>query len=139
MLALYRRYKETLDDGEEPLTLNAYWRNLRAAFKDEPNSEEAPMTVVEYLAARYRHEKGADAVYFPKLEQFARACRMQGEKVVSVETVYELNDRYYGQWAAMNVPFRSLDELVFEDIERRVPGKYRYLASALRLCSDQSR
>ncbi|CAK0885979.1 unnamed protein product [Prorocentrum cordatum] len=139
MRALYQRYRKTMDDGEEPLTLDAYWRSLRAAFKNEPNSEEAPMTFVEYLAARYRREKSDDEVDFPELEQFARAYRMQGEKVVSVETVYELNDRYYGQWAAMNVPFRSLDELVFEDIEQRVPGKYRYLASALRLCSDQSR
>ena len=50
---------------------------------------------------------------------------MKGEKIVSVEMVYELNDKYYGQWVAMNVPFRTLDDFRDEEIDRLVPRKYK--------------
>ncbi|CAK0870685.1 unnamed protein product [Prorocentrum cordatum] len=154
-LALHRRYRATVPDGEEPQALDAHWRFLRAEYKgmadadggDGGNSDEdsdaedveQPKTFEEFLAKKHRDEKSEGEDDFPNLKEFARAYRMQGEKVVSVDTVYELNDRYYGQWAAMNVPFRSLDELEFEDVNRLVPQKYKYLAAALRLCSDQGR
>ncbi|CAK0844936.1 unnamed protein product [Prorocentrum cordatum] len=155
VLALYRRYRATVRDGEEPQALDAHWRFLRAEYKckadaggggggsshedDGAEDEEQPKTFEEFLAKKHRDEKSEGEDDFPNLKEFARAYRMQGEKVVSVDTVYELNDRYYGQWAAMNVPFRSLDELEFEDVNRLVPQKYKYLAAALRLCSDQGR
>ncbi|CAK0789070.1 unnamed protein product, partial [Prorocentrum cordatum] len=155
VLALHRRCRATLPEGEEPRALDAHWRFLRAEYKgmadadgggsgnsDEASGaedEEQPKTFEEFLAKKHRDEKSEGEDDFPNLKEFARAFRMQGEKVVSVDTVYELNDRYYGQWAAMNVPFRSLDELEFEDVNRLVPQKYKYLAAALRLCSDQGR
>ena len=76
---------------------------------------------------------------FPALAEFANAYRMAGEKVVAVDTVYELNDKYYAQWAAMNVPFRDLAQLQDAEVIARVPFKYRGLATALRLCEDTSR
>ncbi|CAK0875921.1 unnamed protein product [Prorocentrum cordatum] len=155
VLALHRRYRATVPDGEEPQALDAHWRFLRAEYKgmadadgggsgnsdkdSDAEDEEQPKTFEEFLAKKHSDEKSEGEDDFPNLKEFARAYRMQGEKVVSVDTVYELNDRYYGQWAAMNVPFRSLDELEFEDVNRLVPQKYKYLAAALRLCSDQGR
>ena len=73
---------------------------------------------------------------FPDLVGFACDYRPAGEKVVAVETVYELNDRYYGQWAAMHVPFRALEDLQDSEVDAKVAAKYRHLATARRLCAD---
>ena len=75
----------------------------------------------------------------PNLKWFACEYVSKGEKLVAVDTVYEFNDRYYIQWLATNVPFRSLDELWDEDVERLVPSSYKYLATTLRICADKDR
>ena len=46
-----------------------------------------------------------------ELEEFGNDCEMHGEKIIAAETVSRLNDKYYGQWLALNHPFRDLDSL----------------------------
>ena len=46
------------------------------------------------------------------LEDFANNCETEGEKLIAVEMVSVFNDRYFGQWLALRIPFRSLDELL---------------------------
>ncbi len=53
--------------------------------------------------------------------------------------MYELNDRFFGQWAALHIPFRDLEELTNADVERLVPRKYKHLANALKLTDDIAR
>ena len=68
------------------------------------------------------------------LEEFAASYRMQGEKVVAAETVSKFNDRYFGQWLMLHVPFRSAADLALpEAVENRVPDAHRYFGMAL-LC-----
>ena len=39
-----------------------------------------------------------------------------GEKVVAAEMVSMLNDKFFGQWLALHVPFRQLDDLLVPEI-----------------------
>ena len=40
------------------------------------------------------------------------------------------NDRYYGQWLVLHVPFRSMSEFHVSEINAKVPDRYYYLACA---------
>ena len=42
-----------------------------------------------------------------------------------------LNDHYYGQWAALHVPFKKIDDLLIPAIVELVPDHLKYLACAL--------
>lgn len=63
--------------------------------------------------------------------QFANDYKCIGEKVIAAETVSMLNDKYFGQWLALNHPFRDLDALQIPAIEEKVPNRYRHFATAL--------
>ena len=70
------------------------------------------------------------------LEEFANDIRCNGEKIVGVETVYRLNDKYFGQWLAMHVPFRCLSEFEDQEVDAKIPRKFKHFAVALRRCSN---
>ena len=52
--------------------------------------------------------------------------------------VYRLNDKFFGQWLTLHVPFRSMDKFRIPEIENLVPKKFKWFATALCLCSDRS-
>ena len=41
---------------------------------------------------------------------------MRGEAVTAAIYLSRYNDKYYGQWVIMNVPFRRLDDLWFDEL-----------------------
>ena len=65
------------------------------------------------------------------LEAFAVCFETFGEKVIATEMVSMLNDHYYGQWAALHVPFKKIDDLLIPAIVELVPDHLKYLACAL--------
>ena len=65
------------------------------------------------------------------LETFALRYEPFGEKVIAAEMVSMMNDKFYGQWLALNVPFRQLDDLLVPEIVARVPEGVKLLACAL--------
>ena len=71
------------------------------------------------------------------LQEFAREYRMTGEKVVAADMVSRLNDKFYGQWLMLHVPFT--DPLWFsENLEARdqltlIPEEHKFFAMAV-LC-----
>ena len=67
------------------------------------------------------------------LEQFARGVETRGEKVVAAETVRIFNDKHFGQWLALHVPFRDLGALLDVEILQKVPAQYVLHACALKL------
>ena len=73
------------------------------------------------------------------LDDFANAYVMRGEKVAAANMVYRFNDKFYGQWLMLHVPFRSLEDFQDKEVERLVPKKYRWFATALRLCGNRER
>ena len=65
------------------------------------------------------------------LQEFAREYRVQGEKVVAARTVSWFNDRYYGQWLTLNVPFRKAQHFIDEAMLLKVPTAHHYFAMAI--------
>ena len=65
------------------------------------------------------------------LHRFARECPMTGQSVVAADTVSRYNDRFYGQWLVLNVPFRKMADLFQRDIVARVPDGFKYFALAI--------
>ena len=47
-----------------------------------------------------------------QLKELNEEQEEQGEKIVGVDTVYRFNDKFFGQWLAMNVPFRTWNDLI---------------------------
>ena len=70
------------------------------------------------------------------LENFANSCKMEGEKLIAVETVSVFNDRYFGQWLALRSPFRALEDLIDPAVAEKVPEEYQHLGSALARCPE---
>jgi hypothetical protein len=129
-------------------TLRRAWRaHLRerqaaaAAVDDGQASDISERNAADSLYHEFAYEfvDSPEALRFPSVEEFARRYAMQGEKLVSVEMVYELNDKFFGQWLTMNVPFRDMKEFRFPEIDALVPAKYRNFAIALKVCQDRQR
>ena len=83
--------------------------------------------VIKYLKKAYAKQ----AAPGQSLEEFARAYRPRGEKLIAASTVSRLRDLYCGQWMALHVPFRNLEDLLPEHVVARVPEKLKYFACAL--------
>ena len=72
-----------------------------------------------------------------KIQEFARAYCMAGEKVVAADMVSRLNDKFYGQWLMLHVPFKDpvwffKNPAVREQL-KLIPEEHKYFAMA-RLC-----
>ena len=67
------------------------------------------------------------------LAAFAQEYRTFGEKIFAAETVSIFNDKYFGQWMMLHLPFRSVADLVPADIADKVPVRYSLFACAVRL------
>ena len=65
------------------------------------------------------------------LEAFANDAKTQGEKLIAADTLSRFNDRYYGQWIALNVPYRNIDDLLVKEITDKVHDRYKFFACAL--------
>ena len=64
------------------------------------------------------------------LEAYARDLAPKGEKVVAARTLSWFNDRYYGQWLMLHVPFEDPNDFVNENILSKVPVEHRYFTMA---------
>lgn len=71
------------------------------------------------------------------LEAFAREYIMQGEKAVAANMLSRLNDRFYGQWLMLHVPFEDPEEFfkprAVKEKLKLVPAQHRNFAMAM-LC-----
>ncbi len=84
---------------------------------------------------RHLQRKHAAAGTAETLEAFANAAPMDGEVLVGAKYLSRYNDRYYGQWLLMHVPFRSLTDLWDPQMER-VPERLRFFALCLRFAPE---
>ena len=103
---------------------NRHKKAKKAAKKD-------PMPLAEFLAEEEGYEVTA-------LEDFANQYATRGQKLIAATTHSMLNDKYFAEWLALNVPFRKL-----EDFERNAPEivvkvnqKYRNMALCLHYAPD---
>jgi len=65
------------------------------------------------------------------LQDFANAYEMHGEKVVACDMLSRKNDRFFGQWLLLHVPFRRVETLVPPGIGDLVPATDRYMSMCL--------
>ena len=82
--------------------------------------------ILEHIRKSHR-SSGADIT----LEEYALRYETFGEKVIAAEMVSMMNDNFFGQWLALHVPFRRLDDLLVPEIVACVPDSVKYLACAL--------
>ena len=133
--------------------LTTHSRGRRWFAPPVPDAERMPEEVETYLAATWargriplidflrKTTKAGDICAWLKklheasgsdddLREFARQYRMRGEKVVAAEFVSRLNDRFYGQWLMLFVPFDRPEDLYDSAIVQKVPRQMRYFAMA---------
>ena len=55
-----------------------------------------------------------------------------GEKVIAAETVRIFNDKFFGQWMALNLPFRDMGELLDVEVMERAVTHFVLHASVLK-------
>ena len=67
----------------------------------------------------------------PTLDEFARDYVMRGEKIVAAQTLSRNNNKFYGQWLMLHVPFDRATDFLRDEIDELVPQSLRYLAMAL--------
>ena len=121
------------DQEPKPREVELYeaapWARGRISLLDFLRKTTADGKICHWLKKRHVSSGSAQT-----LEDFAASYRMQGEKVVAAETVSKFNDRFFGQWLMLHVPFRSAADLALpEAVADRVPEAHRYFGMAL-LC-----
>ena len=139
------RYSGTMEE------LRAPWPGMKeegvpkiAQLYQESAWRREDMSLLEF--ARKTNKKGEIAQWVwnkwnkqgsvESLENFANSCKMEGEKLIAVETVSVFNDRYFGQWLALRSPFRALEDLIDPAVAEKVPEEYQHLGSALARCPE---
>ena len=160
VLCRYRPYEpeiimQLLGASFRQWSMSTVSRGKRMFIPPVPDQEELPAEIQMYITSawvcgcislldflRKTNAKGDICNWLKKqheasgsileLGDYAANYKMYGEKVVAAETLSKLNDRYYGQWLVLNVPFTTLEDLYDEQTLARVPYQYRYLAMALR-------
>ena len=84
--------------------------------------------IIRWLKEKHRQQPDSSS---QTVEEFARGYVCKGEKLVAAETVSRQSDKFFGQWLALNIPFRHLEDLVVPDIAEKVPERYLNFACAL--------
>ena len=97
------------------------------------------MPLIEYL--RKVNKKGAILEHIRKaylqtdqrvpLQDFAVRFETFGEKIIAAEMVSMQNDKFYGQWMALHIPYKRLEDLLLPEIVQSVPDQVKFLACAL--------
>ena len=102
------------------------------------------MTLLEWLRKtnkngeiiRWVRQQYANSQSQQTLEEFANDCPCSGEKCIGAEMYSIFNDKHFGQWLFLNLPFRELDDFLLPAIAEKVPDKYVLHACALELAPE---
>lgn len=122
----------TPDNDPFPAEVQAYmraeWACGQISLLDFLRKTNARGEILCWL--REKHEQSGED---NTAEEFARAYTMKGEKVVAARTLSWYNDRYYGQWLMLHVPFTNPTDFALEEQLALIPNEFRFFAMAL-LC-----
>ena len=112
------------------------WRSDRMSLLEFLRKSSATGDIAGWLREKHRQEQQrGDST---SLHNFAENYAMQGEQIVATDYLWRLNDRYFGQWCMMNLPFRTM--AYFADVAgiEKVPARYRWFATALVLTDNMT-
>ena len=101
------------------------WRTEEMTLLEFLRKSNASGDVVAWLQKAY---VAADTAL--DLGAFASAFQTFGEKVIAAEVVSIFNDKYFGQWLMLNVPFRAAKDLLDVKVMDCVPPRYQMFACA---------
>ncbi|CAE7707363.1 pif1 [Symbiodinium sp. CCMP2592] len=121
--------------AEQPAFVRRYeqcvWRSDDMTLLDFLRKSNASGDVVAWL------QKAHAAADTPlDLGEFASAYPTFGEKIIAAETVGIFNDKYFGQWLMLNVPFRAAADFLDPEIMAKVPARYQLFACAHRAAPE---
>ena len=131
------RYSGTMEE------LRAPWPGMREEARpkivqlyQESAWRREDMSLLEF--ARKTNKKGDIAQWVlhkrnnaEPLEDFANNCETEGKKLIAVEMVSVFNDRYFGQWLALRIPFSCSTRL-----SQRRCQQYQHLGNAWARCPE---
>ena len=103
------------------------WRGEDMSLLEFLRKSNSSGDVVHWL--QKAHSKADTAL---DLAAFAQQHRTFGEKIIAAETVSIFNDKFFGQWLMLFMPFRRAEDFLYADIVAKVPERYRLFACALR-------
>ncbi|CAE7575493.1 pif1 [Symbiodinium sp. CCMP2592] len=120
---------------EQPAFVRRYeqcaWRSDDMTLLDFLRKSNASGDVVAWL------QKAHAAADTPlDLGEFASVYPTFGEKIIAAETVGIFNDKYFGQWLMLNVPFRAAADFLDPEILAKVPARYQLFACAHRAAPE---
>ena len=94
--------------------MNSTWRAVDMPLADFLRRTNRSGKVHQALQKKYKQfvaQELAGEEPMECLEAWANSAPLAGDVAVAAIYLSRYNDRYYGQWVLMNVPFRSLDDL----------------------------
>ena len=109
---------------------DAQWRGNQMTLLEFLRKSNKDGKIIRYVREAWKRN-GQQPPEEEGLQKFAREHKTRGQKLIAADTVWRLNDTYYGQWLALNVPFRRLEDFHVEEIKTKVPDRMYYLALAL--------
>ena len=112
--------------------LKAEWARGRISLLDFLRKSNAQGDIVNWITKAHEQKNDGSA-----LESFARRYKVRGRKVVAAQVLSWLNDKRFGQWLLLNVPFNDPQEFIDEATLAKVPAAHRYL-SALLTCEHSA-
>jgi hypothetical protein len=123
-------YTPVPDQEDMPTFVNHY---MECSWKGED------MPLIEFLRktnsdgniARWLKKKHKDSGSDIPLEAYARTYTVRGGALVAADMTRWTQDRFYGQWLMLHVPFKKPSELLPKSIRKLVPEHLKYLACAL--------
>ena len=126
-------------DGWLPETVLNYmsckWRSENMTLQEYLRKATRTGCIQNYIKKRYKaylkENENVNSEDLLTLEKFAVKLRPRGEIMIAASYLSRYDDRYYGQWVLMNVPFRKLEDLWLPELES-VPEHLVHEALALR-------
>ena len=118
------------------------WRREDMSLAEYMRKATKTGKIQRHLKRRYKQamldRRGEDSDDREDLETWVAAAPTLGESLTASMYLSRYNDRYYGQWLLMNVPFRSLDDLWRPEADL-VPDHLRFQALTMLLRPDHWR
>ena len=91
---------------------------------------------LKYERAKKAAEEARTELFEDSLEEWANNVETEGDVALAAMFLSRYNDKYYGQWVLMNVPFRDFDAEMQRPKLALVPDHLYYQTLALLVCPD---
>ena len=99
------------------------WKGEDVSLLDFLRKTGEEWTIHHWLKKRWEADGGQQA-----LEEYAHDYVMRGEKVVAAEMLSRMNDKFFGQWLMLHVPFHRAAEFLDDAVMELAPADMKVTA-----------